>query len=321
MLRKILFEIGSTYHEEKQQLFSNNLLVKYITKSSKDINQLLPDELKKTFISKSSAGQGQWADVPWIAFFYPLITQAAMKGYYVVYLFHATKRIIYLSLNQAATSVFNEFGASQFAFKVLKERSQLMRKRIQSFHLDEMIDQIELGSNSKLPRAYEAGHVLGFKYSTDTLPSEEILLSNLAYLCKTYIALAFNNGFDSFIESDNKFYDLKEIENNISIIEEKRYQYHRRIERNPNVSKFIKNIENPSCQVCGFNFKKFYGEYGTGYIEAHHILPLHALNEGTPIEYKRSDFALLCANCHRMLHRKKQRIDLKTLCNIVTNHN
>ncbi|WP_233533532.1 HNH endonuclease [Kitasatospora sp. SolWspMP-SS2h] len=44
-----------------------------------------------------------------------------------------------------------------------------------------------------------------------------------------------------------------------------------------------------------------YGERGAGYVECHHVVPLHVAGEGTT---KLADLALICANCHRMIHRK-----------------
>ena len=56
-----------------------------------------------------------------------------------------------------------------------------------------------------------------------------------------------------------------------------------------------------SCQVCGFNFGRFYGPLAEGYIEVHHLFPLseHKGERVTTIE----DVAVVCANCHRALHR------------------
>jgi predicted restriction endonuclease len=56
-----------------------------------------------------------------------------------------------------------------------------------------------------------------------------------------------------------------------------------------------------SCQVCGFNFGKFYGSLAEGYIEVHHLSPLsaHKVERITTIK----DVAVVCANCHRALHR------------------
>jgi len=62
------------------------------------------------------------------------------------------------------------------------------------------------------------------------------------------------------------------------------------------------------CEVCGFDFSKTYGDYGKDYIETHHLKPIHSVEiEGTreTLEEALKKIRLLCANCHRMIHRKK----------------
>ena len=72
-----------------------------------------------------------------------------------------------------------------------------------------------------------------------------------------------------------------------------------------------KKIHGYTCQICGFNFLKFYGEIGRDYIEAHHLTPLHELPPDMPIRLSpKDDFAVLCANCHRMIHRLGAEIEL-----------
>ena len=74
------------------------------------------------------------------------------------------------------------------------------------------------------------------------------------------------------------------------------------------------------CECCGFEFIDRYGPIGTGFIEGHHKIPIH---KGERIT-KEEDIALVCANCHRMLHRKLENgnylstQDLKTM---LTQHN
>jgi predicted HNH restriction endonuclease len=71
-----------------------------------------------------------------------------------------------------------------------------------------------------------------------------------------------------------------------------------------------------SCVVCGFNFAEVYGEHGLDYIEVHHKTPVSSLKVKTKVNPK-TDMAVLCSNCHRMIHRKKDNIlsveDLKSL--------
>ena len=56
-----------------------------------------------------------------------------------------------------------------------------------------------------------------------------------------------------------------------------------------------------ACEVCSFDFTARYGDLGKGFIECHHTTPLSLLLPGATT--KLSDLALVCANCHRMLHR------------------
>ncbi|MDH6702212.1 HNH endonuclease [Streptomyces griseoviridis] len=56
------------------------------------------------------------------------------------------------------------------------------------------------------------------------------------------------------------------------------------------------------CEVCSFDFASTYGDLGEGYIEVHHVTPLHV--SGTR-ETRLEDLACVCANCHRMCHRSR----------------
>lgn len=58
-----------------------------------------------------------------------------------------------------------------------------------------------------------------------------------------------------------------------------------------------------TCEVCGFDFEQHYGELGRGFAECHHLTPLSDLD--TQTKTKLSDLAIVCANCHRMLHRAR----------------
>jgi 5-methylcytosine-specific restriction protein A len=84
------------------------------------------------------------------------------------------------------------------------------------------------------------------------------------------------------------------------------YRFHKYRERNSKiVSKKKKSVLKSKgklfCEVCEFDFHKTYGSIGYGFIECHHIKPI---SENTASETKFEDLALVCSNCHRMLHRK-----------------
>ncbi|WP_186304516.1 HNH endonuclease [Kocuria palustris] len=69
-----------------------------------------------------------------------------------------------------------------------------------------------------------------------------------------------------------------------------------------------------ACEVCGFHFGRFYGARGDGYIEVHHRVPLHVSG---PTATSLADLALLCSNCHRMIHRGTPWLTVEQLADIV----
>lgn len=82
---------------------------------------------------------------------------------------------------------------------------------------------------------------------------------------------------------------------------------HKRYERDPKLirekRKAALEAGEVRCEVCSFDFEQAFGESGRGYIEVHHTNPVHTLSPGA--KTKLTDLALLCANCHRMAHRRK----------------
>jgi len=66
------------------------------------------------------------------------------------------------------------------------------------------------------------------------------------------------------------------------------------------------------CACCGFNFFEVYGEIGKNFIEAHHTVPVSSLHEDGEIT-NLSDLALVCSNCHRMLHRRRPWLEIDNI--------
>jgi hypothetical protein len=92
---------------------------------------------------------------------------------------------------------------------------------------------------------------------------------------------------------------------------------HKQRERNSSLikevkQKALKKYGKLECQCCGFDFEKKYGELGKEFIEAHHTKPLSELHEDGE-ETKKEDIALVCSNCHRMLHRRRPWLEMSEL--------
>lgn len=65
------------------------------------------------------------------------------------------------------------------------------------------------------------------------------------------------------------------------------------------------------CQVCGFDFNRKYGARGEGFAECHHTVPLTEL--GVHQRTRISDLVIVCANCHRMIHRSRPWLSISEL--------
>lgn len=67
-----------------------------------------------------------------------------------------------------------------------------------------------------------------------------------------------------------------------------------------------------NCSVCGFNYEANYGVQGKDFIEVHHLKKIADIAQ----EYEINpiiDLRPVCANCHRMLHRKKITLSIEEL--------
>ena len=73
----------------------------------------------------------------------------------------------------------------------------------------------------------------------------------------------------------------------------------------------LKEAGRLSCECCEFDFVKMYGDLGREFAECHHRTPLAELKEGT--RTKLTDLAIVCANCHRMLHRTGNVLSIEDL--------
>ncbi|WDO13950.1 HNH endonuclease [Flavobacterium sp. WW92] len=98
------------------------------------------------------------------------------------------------------------------------------------------------------------------------------------------------------------------------------YKLHKLRERDRKIiaekKKSVLKINNKlSCEVCNLNFEEKYGEIGKGFIECHHKVPLSSLKVETKITVK--DLALVCSNCHRMLHRDIKNISVEKLKELI----
>jgi 5-methylcytosine-specific restriction protein A len=114
------------------------------------------------------------------------------------------------------------------------------------------------------------------------------------------------------LEYENLLNDVSQIEDDELLegdsVKEGRilYKMHKVRERNKKIiekkkKKVLKDLGTLNCEACNLNFEEKYGKLGKGFIECHHIIPLS--NFEVNKETRLDDLALLCSNCHKMIHK------------------
>lgn len=299
MLKQVLQTISNNYLGAKTGRMEANSLANYIrTDARREIKNVV-GEYNKNLVVDASSGKSKWADIPWIAVFDPLVTDSVQHGYYIVYLFSADMTSVYLCLAQGITTLNDEFSKKERK-NILLQRSNIIRSRIPEYAKKFSSQQIHLRSNSDRPKAYEHSCAFHAEYSCANIPSEETLKNDLLDMVGLYETLIYRGGTDL---TDEKITE-DETGDDFSAEEKKLYRIHKMTERKGYVAKKVKDYHKYACQACEFDFEKTYGEVGKHYIEAHHLVPFADLKPGQTRRLDiRTDFAVLCSNCHRMMHR------------------
>lgn len=292
-LREDLTRVLNEYSQATATTLTENPLAEFIRH---DIPQTISASLNLSdrYKIKGSPGQGVWTKIPWVAVFDRLITESAQHGYYLVYLFCEDLSGVYLSLNQGVTTVRDQYGA---------ETRSALRTRALDFlaqlgHAAPYIQgPIDLKATGGLGLDYDAGSICALFYAHNALPSEQQLLDDLTKLLQIYFLLT-----DKEI-SHTSHTQREDDETELGDEDLRLVRTHKRIERNQKLAKKAKAVLGYTCMVCEMDFPTVYGEIGKEYIEAHHLTPLSQLKGQKVALDVRKDFAVLCANCHRMIHR------------------
>lgn len=308
MLHEMLAKVANQYVYERGKPFAGNQLGNFVRNNlaveAKKRLLFLPYDLTV----KASVGAGNWAAVPWLGFFDPLITKSATSGFYVVYLVNAQTNEIYLSMNQGTTAVYQEFGETR-GRKVLARRAIDIRERVDDFASNFELTPIDLGSDESLPRGYVAGHSFGRRYESKSIDIDR-----------------FNTDFEQMIAAYEALIDrggttpsdvLREEAGGGTILEVRQYHLSKRIERTAGVRQSVLQKRPPICEACGLDPEihlNYSGPLEKTPLEVHHIKPIGQLAEGESRRYKiPDDFYVLCPTCHRMIHKQDNVSNLEEL--------
>lgn len=280
------------------------------------VRSRLPAAIESAFPQKSgllkfkgSAGQSQWVRAPWAAVYNRLITDSAQRGFYPVYLFSEDMSGVYLSLNQAMTEAKKDYRVK--AKTALRARAGNFRALLGSKIAPFSTEDIDLSPSSPSNDSafYEAGNICSVFYPASSVPNDEIILSHWMRVMELYDRLIESDTSGSADESDDKSFFFEG---------GKEGRLHRRVERNRRLIKQVKKKKGCRCEACKVTFKEVYGELGEDYIEAHHLVPFADLKASAVALDPVKDFAVLCSNCHRMIHRMNDPSDVEALRALLT---
>jgi 5-methylcytosine-specific restriction protein A len=227
-----------------------------------------------------------------------VITGGAQRGYYPCYLFREDMQGVYLSLNQGMTEAREQYKSD--AKTALRARAANFRALLGSQTNDFPEREIDLSpaSPSNDTAFYEAGNICATYYALSSMPPDSELVSDLKEMVQLYRQLV-----QAETNADMSLDDENDSPPDLGYEDASKFRMHKRIERNATLATKVKKLRGSACEVCGLNFQKRYGPIGEGYIEAHHLKPLALLNGAKVAMNPETDFAVLCANCHRMVHR------------------
>ena len=241
----------------------------------------------------ASAGAGIIADIPWISIFDRTITESAQNGYYIVFLFSSDASGVYLSLNQGVNSVKEQYaGATK---NILLEKGLDLKARAEPLPNNLVIGEIDLKAKTPTGRLYQYGSVFSLYYEANNIPNDIHIKNDIETFLKLYDRIVISN------DTAYAAIELDVIEELLSKEDRTRYRIHKRIERNQSLIKKVKKQKGFKCEACGFSFDEKY-TIGSDYIEAHHLTPFNRLKNQIVDLNISTDFAVLCANCHRMIH-------------------
>ncbi|MGF7396412.1 DUF3578 domain-containing protein [Thermoanaerobacterium thermosaccharolyticum] len=175
------------------------------------------------FIVKGSCGQGNWAEIPWVAIMHKSVTKTTMEGVYIVYLFSSDMKRLYITLNQGCTKLKDEYGKATAIEKMMSVATSIRDKlNPKGWKTD---DNISIGNEF-----YEKGMIFYKLYEKDNIPSDEVLKSDLNDLINIYIdyILSTRNSKEESIQKEdmtNTFNIKEEITNIKNYIRSRGFLY------------------------------------------------------------------------------------------------
>jgi hypothetical protein len=170
--------------------------------SAESLVKTIPNQINKfidkdLYFCKGSAGEGVFAEIPWIGIFDKEITNSAQSGYYIVYLFDSKIKKIYLCLALGWTQYTKGYvpehivASQEHSHKISNPQSRIRTHRrylrdLISTHKNFSDEGINLNTSKLLGKGYELGNIVSKRYYSNGLPSDADLANDLKNLINLY---------------------------------------------------------------------------------------------------------------------------------------
>lgn len=315
MIRDSLLRVAHDFPIETQKPMKGNSFQHFVSVE-------LPKLFNETFsygmdyVSwRASVGLGRWSEIPWVAALDGRVTTTTQEGFYMVLLYSIDCEELYLGMQLGTENLRKEYGVQQSRLIMADKNAEIV-SFVDSAFPDHPFQNFrpELRGKSQRTNSYEDAFSIGLHYHIKNFPDETVVRKDISSLLQIYQALvaAHLNGETLQVQDDESVEEGQPL--SLRITEKAQYKVHKSYERNSRAAREAKRFHGYVCQGCGFDFEAFYGEIGKGYIEAHHLIPLAQLLPGEQVQYDiETDFAVLCSNCHRMVHRQIPPISITEL--------
>lgn len=246
---------------------------------------------------KTSFGIGGASKIPWISFLDEGMSTSA--GYYPVFLYYKELRKLILSFGESETFTSGNIKKDKNKSVEINYRTNWSESISEKYtKIEDYLDKgkVYRYGSSYVYKSYDIN--INDKYISltinDNLVQKEDIQKHLDEIINLYENDLKNasNIYREFValEGGKKLVSHYIRERNGKIINKKK-------------SDFKKKFGKIFCQICNFSFNEKYGSFADDYIECHHLNPI---SESIGIsETRLEDLILLCANCHRMLHKSR----------------
>ncbi len=180
-LRDLIIQFASEYPSAKKESLRGHPTAALMKKIASEVAGC--GVFGEGYSVRGSVGKGGWAEIPWVAAFDLDETDTLHHGLVAVLIFSADMKSLFLSLNQGSVTYFDSHSRAE-TNRHLEENSAALLGELDHENLDS--GRIDLGATSSVGRFLETGSILSRRYPIDNLPSDALIVSDLAVFRDIY---------------------------------------------------------------------------------------------------------------------------------------